>query len=142
MADFPSLKIYLMARYSRHREMQNVAFALTRQGHTLTSRWIWGTHQASDEAIGTGTIGDFERRLAEEDYADLKEAECCIGFSEPLRTASRGGRIVELGMALALGKRVIVVGGAEHIFHALAQIEHVRDTASLLVLLGSGDRRH
>lgn len=129
------MHIYLMARYSRHLEMQAVAYALMDVGHQITSRWIWGAHQASDAAIATRELGDFERQLAHEDWMDLKAAECCIGFSEPLRTPSRGGRHVELGLALAWGKRIIVVGGAEHVFHALPQIIHVADMAMLVWLL-------
>lgn len=127
-----------MARYSRHPEMQDVAFHLSSIGHNVTSRWIWGTHQATDEAIGTGTITEFERRLAQEDIDDLTNADMCIGFSEPLRTASRGGRHVEFGMALALGKILVVVGGYEHVFHALPQVRHVKDTKALFAAIRSG----
>lgn len=126
------MNIYLMARYSRHPEMQQIAHALHARGHLVTSRWIWGEHQASDEAIGTGTLGVFEQRLARDDMEDLARADCCVGFSEPLRTATRGGRHVELGMALAWGKRIVVVGGAEHVFHALPQVIHVPDVNAFL----------
>lgn len=125
------MHIYLMARYTRYLEMQEVAHHLVALGHIKTSRWIWGAHQASDEAIGSGMLGDFERRLAEEDMADLCAAQVCVGFSEPPRAANRGGRMVELGMALAWGKRVVVVGGHEHVFHALKHVEHVLDTTAL-----------
>lgn len=130
-------RIYLMARYSRHPEMQQVTSQLTALGYTVTSRWIWGVHQASDEAIGTGTLGAFERRLALEDITDLEAADCCIGFSEPLRTPSRGGRMVELGLAIAWGKEIIVVGGHEHVFHCLPHITHVHDADALYHLLTS-----
>lgn len=129
------MKIYLMARYSRHPEMQEVAKALEGLGHRVTSRWIWGEHQASDAQIASGTLGAFERRLALEDIEDLNDAHMCIGFSEPLRTPSRGGRHVELGIALACRKYVVVVGGAEHVFHALPQIIHVPNTAVLYDML-------
>ena len=130
-----TIPTYLMARYSRHPEMQHVAHDLLPLGYSVVSRWIWGAHQASDAAIGTGTLGAFEQRLAEEDVADLEAAQLCIGFSEPLRTPSRGGRMVELGMALAWKKRIVIVGGSEHVFHALPCIVHVHDTAALLALL-------
>lgn len=130
--------IYLMARYQRHREMQGVALCLRQLGYHVTSRWILGGHQASDAAIGTGTLGDFERQLATDDVEDLRVADLCIGFSEPLHTPSRGGRHVELGMALAWGKRIIVVGGHEHLFHVLPSITHVPDHAALYALLGQG----
>lgn len=133
------MRLYLMARYSRHCEMQAVAQRLMSLGHTVTSRWIWGAHQASDKAIGTGMLGAFERKLAEEDMADVHAADVCIGFSEPLRASpSQGGRMVELGMALAWQKEVIVVGGSEHVFHALWQVQHVPDHDALYALLAGG----
>ena len=39
-------------------------------------------------------------------------------------------------MALAWGKRVIVVGGHEHLFHALQHVEHVQGLDDLLQVLG------
>ena len=139
------MRIYLMAAYHRHQEMQAVAQRLTSLGHTVTSRWIWGGHQASKEAIGTGTLGEFERRFAEEDMADLYASEICIGFSEPWPIIPisggrhpRGGRHVELGMALAWQKEIIVVGRAEHVFHALLRVQYVPDHEGLYTLLAGG----
>jgi hypothetical protein len=123
--------IYLAARYSRHPEMQAVAHTLQADGHTITSRWIWGEHQALDATLLHPDVRSDAQRFAEEDLADLEAAECFIGFSEALRTASRGGRCVELGMALMLKRhrmgrmrRICVVGGLEHVFHTLPGVEH------------------
>ena len=44
---------------------------------------------------------------------------------------------VELGMALALGKRICVVGGLEHVFHTLAHVEHYATLEALLQALGT-----
>ena len=124
---------YLIARYSRHIEMQDIANRLMTAGHVITSRWIWGGHELpAKDCEGTRTLRDFERRFAEEDIHDLQQATCCVAFSEQLRQPTRGGRHVELGMAIALKKRIIVVGGSEHVFHALAQIEHVSNLSALL----------
>ena len=130
------MRIYLMARYQRYPEMQQIAHTLAAMGHAITSRWIWGTHSASDGAIGTGTLGTLEAQFALDDCEDLVISDCCIGFSEVPRTPSRGGRFVELGMAIALHKRIIVVGGSEHVFHALPQIAHVESVEMLYTLLG------
>ena len=128
-------QIYLMARYSRYQEMQHVARHIEARGHVVVSRWIRGEHEASDEAIATGTLGLLERQFALEDLQDLASATCCVSFSERSRTPSRGGRHVEFGLALAMGKRLIAVGGSEHVFHALPQVEHVHDLAALLTLI-------
>lgn len=49
--------------------------------------------------------------------------------------ASRGGRHVEYGIALALEKAVIVVGPQENIFHLLPQVEHYPDWPAYLEAL-------
>lgn len=129
------MKIYLMARYQRHPEMQGVATRLEALGHTVTSRWIWGKHDVQDVLVGTGHLGTLEAQFAREDIEDLQRADCGIAFSEPPRSPSRGGRHVEFGMALAGGLRCIVVGGAEHVFHALPTVEHVPDVLALYAML-------
>ena len=79
-----------------------------------------------DSAGMSTQAGEVNRmQFAQEDYDDLCSADCVISFTEEPRTMSnsRGGRHVEHGMAIALGKRVIVVGHRENIFHCLPQVE-------------------
>ena len=64
-----------------------------------------------------------------------------IAFSEEPRAggASRGGRHVEFGLALAWGKGVVVVGPRENVFHTLPQVEHFwRWPEALSALTGEG----
>ena len=116
------MKIYLAARYNRYQEMQSVAADLLAEGHTITSRWISGSHGASDSDVGGLEL----TRFAEEDLEDLKTAHLVVSFTEEPKalTSSRGGRHVELGFALALGKRVIIIGSRENVFHYLPEVEH------------------
>lgn len=59
-----------------------------------------------------------------------------ISFTEPPRSgASRGGRHVEYGIALARGVRVIVVGFRENIFHWLPQVEFHQDFSTVILAL-------
>jgi hypothetical protein len=129
------VKIYLMAAYHRHLAMQEIARAITASNHVITSRWIRGENAILDTDVGTGTLGDVEAQWARNDMHDLREAACCIGFSEPGSTASRGGRHVELGMAIALGKSIVIIGGHEHIFHALPSIIHLPHVTALYAWL-------
>ena len=63
---------------------------------------------------------------AQDDYADVYEADALIVFTERTRsTHSRGGRHVEVGLALAWGKPVLVVGPLENIFYTLPFCAHV-----------------
>jgi nucleoside 2-deoxyribosyltransferase len=118
------MKIYLAARYSRFREMLDYARDLKAAGHIVTSRWINGNHQISDDGLSAQAAEAERVRFACEDRADLEAADCVISFTEsPRSTNSRGGRHVEHGIALALGKRVIVIGHRENVFHCLPGIE-------------------
>ena len=114
------MKVYLAARYSRKDEMREYADRLQRADHHVTSRWVEVKHNVEDI--------DRERELASryalEDSEDLTAADAVVVFTEPPRKElTRGGRHVEFGMALALQKRLFVVGPSENVFYALPQVE-------------------
>ena len=122
MTENSTPKVYLAARYSRHPEMRDVRADLEKHGWSVTSRWINGGHELTKE--GSTEAHAAERvRYAQEDTADLLAADIVISFTEePRKTTTRGGRHVEFGMALALGKAVYVVGHRENVFHTLPQV--------------------
>lgn len=127
------MKIYLAARYSRHKELQEYAKHLVSNGFFITSRWIFGNHQIDDKGLSLETKRSERERFASEDIKDLFDADICISFTEiPRSNNSRGGRHVEFGMAFALGKRCIVVGPRENVFHCLPEIE-VYETFSMAI---------
>jgi len=115
--------IYLASRYDRLAEMQQVKFELERAAHFVTSRWVLGYHDMNEDAKGED--GDKWRALfAQEDHDDVLRADTIINFTEPLKVPSRrGGRHVELGIALGRGHRIIVVGPQENVFHYLPHLE-------------------
>src|SRR6266567_4784608 len=113
------MKIYLAARYSRLPEMQTYRDQLEGAGHKVTSRWVNGDHQVKDTTMSPAEAC----RFAQEDWEDLLVADMVISFTEPSRSGhSRGGRHVEHGIALALRKRVVVVGHRENVFHCLPEV--------------------
>lgn len=117
------MKIYLAARYSRYPEMQERARELTAIGHVVTSVWIRGEHTAEGDA---NAAHDLKRQFAEDDIRDVMYADCVISFTEPPSEVvgrGRGGRHVEFGIGLALGRRSIVVGHRENVFHSLPDVE-------------------
>ena len=109
------MKFYLAARYARMKELRRYRDDLVAAGHTVTARWING-EQGNDLA-----------QSAQEDLTDIERADCVLSFTEPEQAhvpyLARGGRHVEHGYALALGKRCIVVGYLENVFHHLPQVE-------------------
>lgn len=126
------MKIYLAARYTRNKEMQDVARMLAAHGHTVTSRWHTGAHSMDDGIEPDSGVG-MERaaRFAAEDLEDLMNASCVISFTEAPRTPTRGGRHAEFGYGLAYQKKMILVGQREMIFHYLPQVQQFEDTNAL-----------
>lgn len=133
-------KIYLAASYARRREMQSYAAVLETFGHQVICRWIAGSHSLDDGLI---SVGAFEAQVtwACEDYDDARQSDWIISFTEPPRSKySRGGRHVEFGVGLATGKRMIVIGYRENLFHYLPHVEFYSDwDAFVLSLLSQGD---
>lgn len=123
MADDAKPKIYLAARYSRFEELQGYRTQLEALGYEVTSRWINGDHQVSNDALAQAKHEE-RIRFAVEDRDDLMAAEIVVAFAEePRTTTTRGGRHVEFGIALALGKRLIAVGWRENVFYCLPEVE-------------------
>ena len=110
-------KFYLAARYSRHAEMRGYADQLEALGHTVTSRWINGEHQASDGELLDPGNADHARKLMQEDLEDIFEADTFVAFTEAQREPTRGGRHVEFGLALWACKRIFLVGPVENLFY-------------------------
>jgi hypothetical protein len=131
------IRVYLAARYSRNDEMRGVRDVLTALGYEVTSRWI-DLHDGELEASFTPEVlnDDPERCaiLGQHDVDDLMAADTVISFTNA-GGGGKGGRHVEFGLALGLGKRLIVVGPREHIFHTLPQVEHYPDWPRLVMAL-------
>lgn len=130
--------IYLGARYSRRGELASYAAELEALGYIVTSRWIKGDHQISDDQLGDSEeVQRLGCRYAMEDWDDIQAASLCIFFTEePRTTMSRGGRHVELG--LALGERtqrqmdIWAIGPRENVFHCLLAVEMLPTWADAL----------
>jgi NTP pyrophosphatase (non-canonical NTP hydrolase) len=133
------MQIYLAARYSRRIELCRYREELRYMGHTVQARWLDGEHQISSAGIPIGEHGEtlvegddgstsarataLRTKFANDDRDDVLGADLMINFTEPPRSdASRGGRHVECGLALANGSTVIVVGYRENIFHWLEEV--------------------
>lgn len=125
------MRIYLAAAYPRLEEMRGVRDVLVALGHEVTSRWI---DQPPGEGAGTAELAADPAayvKYAELDRADLEAAEVVISFTGE---GGRGGRHVEYGMAIAYGKRLVVVGPREHVFHTLPGVEWYPDWTRLAMV--------
>jgi hypothetical protein len=70
-----------------------------------------------------------EHAPAEGDPNRLFCEQCGCGEWKPgpAHFDPRGGKHVETGISLALGKRILLVGSAENVFHDLPDVEHFAD---------------
>jgi hypothetical protein len=114
---------YLAARFSRHPEMRGIRDTLVARGHTVTSRWIdlhGGDQLESAIPDALNANPDEYRRFAEDDLADLEEADVVVSFTSA-DGGGKGGRHVELGYAACLfpPDQLMLVGPLENVFHAL-----------------------
>ena len=120
---------YLAGRYSRREELAGYAAQLDRTfgpSWSVKATWLLGSHQwdGAGEAKAAEVIPPEALRFAEDDWRDVTAASAVVCFTEPPRqTSSRGGRHVEMGIALGMGKPVIVVGHRENVFCLLPQVE-------------------
>jgi len=131
------MNVYLASRYSRRLELCGYRDQLQRMGHTVTSRWLNGSHQISRDGVPINDDGEaliestrltpeaaaLREQFALDDLEDIERADVLIAFSElPRSTASRGGRHVEFGYALAINRIIWVVGTPENLFHYLPHV--------------------
>lgn len=90
-------------------------------GFDVTARWLH-----SPAPLGPQDLANPREaaHLATMDLADVRRADICVAFTEPPEEGhrGRGGRHTELGIALALGLRVLLVGPREHVFHCLPTV--------------------
>lgn len=116
-------KIYLAARYSRRKELCVYRHDLLLMGHEVTSRWL-EPNPEGEAAENRGTLTTEERAdYADKDLTDLLQSDIVVSFTEPPRSGqSRGGRHVEFGFAMACGKRCVVIGHRENVFHCLVNV--------------------
>ena len=106
------MKVYLAGRYQEQKTMRLVRSVWAPE-IAVTSRWIDGKHDGVEA-----------RTCALDDLADIDEAEALVLWNpQRFHGQGRGGRHVELGYALALGKRVLIVGDRENVFHSHPLVE-------------------
>jgi hypothetical protein len=121
-------RVYLSASYSRKREVAELAWMVRMSGYQVVSTWHDGSDESDD--VGAPEAGS----LAEGDLAEIRLANIYLGLSDGHPT--RAGHQVELGAALVLCERVIVLGPVEHHFHRHKRVEMVGDVGQLHALLG------
>lgn len=113
--------VYLAPRHSRRTEMEAYIADLKEHGLQVYAGWITNPYPASETSLlTTPAVASY---LALADMQEIGRADTVFVFSEPPGVRpNRGGRHVEFGYALGLGKRIIVIGPRENVFHCLSGI--------------------
>ena len=114
-------KWYFAAQFSRLTEIASYATRARIANLEVTSHWL-----EQDASLGyAGGSSEAGRIFAERDLVDIAAADGFLFFAEdPAIGIPRGGRLVEMGYALALDKTVEIIGSAENVFHLLPGLMH------------------
>ena len=116
------MRIYLASRYSRKLEMREHAKQAERCGIRVGAEWLKET-AAPDSELSDSTLEKLAT-YAQQDWWDIGACDVFVFFAEPYdKQPNRGGRHVEFGIAAALGKKILVVGEPENVFHYLPGID-------------------
>ncbi len=107
-------KVFIAARYSRRKEMQQVALWLRSYGYTVTSRWLAGNTKYN------------KRRRAQMDLIDCRASDWMLAFSE-YGPSTHNARLTELGIFIGEQKPIHVIGPKEHTYFHLPEVQ-VHDT--------------
>lgn len=132
------MRVYLAARYSRRLELCGYRDILRGWGFDVQARWLDGSHQLGNDGtpigdqgealVETGRVEDaaaLREKFAVDDFEDVAGADLLVAFTEQPRSGnSRGGRHVELGIALGCGIDVVVIGPRENVFCWLPEVRH------------------
>lgn len=103
------MKVYIAAPYEQRDQAVAIMRYLESQDFTITSRWLREQQAETAEA-------------AAHDLLDIDEADVLLLVNHAAWSdRGTGGRHVETGYALALGKRIVVFGVISNIFHRLPE---------------------
>ena len=127
------MNIYIAGRYSRRDEFRQVRDKLIKRGHTVTSRWL-DENEPLQSQMGQHS-SEWYRETQHVDLVDVARADSMLFFAEdPLVGTPRGGRHVEFGFALALGRAMYVIGPRENVFHYNPTVIHYDSLEDFLAL--------
>ncbi len=126
------MKVYLAGPWAHRGDMEDIAQQIEALGHQIT--WKWWTTPDIPEKLG------HDKELREQAINDLngvRSADLLV----VVNSAKSEGKAVEQGLALGLGKPIIIVGNpAEHsanVFHYLPQFRWAPHVQAMLEILNT-----
>ncbi len=95
------MKLYLAHNFSAREALRNKTVPkLEKMGHTVQARWITELDHEKD-----GPAAE-----AIKDLVDLKQCDALVFFADQFGDRPGRGKYVEFGYALALNKKIFIVG--------------------------------
>lgn len=118
------MNVYVAGRWLRRAEAWDVMRSLEARGHRITHDWT-----VKEDNLGMSDVerSDYYALCAAADVDGVLDADAFVLLHDP----GCRGAFVELGIALAHGVKVIVVGGGTcpvttaPIFYWLPEVQHV-----------------
>lgn len=118
------MKVYVAGSTKDIDNVRKAQHLLTSMGHTITFDWTdpvlgkirekWGAHRNEAESHST-----LERNA-------VREADAVVLIWPQGQDRAGTGSLLETGMGMGLGKRVVIVGGArESVFWYLPKVQRV-----------------
>ena len=108
------MRIYLASNFKSQERIRKVRDEIKALGHTVTSSWLGEKGGQSFELQPHNGP-----RYATRDVGEIVTSDLLI--IDTKEQSNTGGREVEYGVALALGKLVWVVGKHRNVFHTVAR---------------------
>lgn len=113
------MRVYLASNFQSQKRMMKVREALENIGVTVCNGWLEPGVDAQDfEQLSPEQRAMYSYR----DIGEIVTVDLLIMDTQEQSTS--GGREVEYGMALALGKPVWIVGPTRNIFHTVARRQY------------------
>lgn len=117
----PVRSAYLSGRFERRKEINVYRLELEAAGIAVISSWLTDPAPPELNENAPGFLDPVWTELARLDRDEVGRADVFVLFADPQGGAG-GSRHVEFGMALAWGKRIIVVGEVENLFQRLPEV--------------------
>lgn len=107
------MKLYLASKFALKEKVEMLASVLKAEGHEITVEWWlkdWKQSGASDEEWYEEPS---TKSISERNFNGIRKADACILVCPDDGPTKFNGANVEIGFALALGKRCYSVGSLD-----------------------------
>ena len=135
MNPYSPLKIYIASRWDDREDALLIKKFIEDKGLVCTSTWLTPHDEQGMDALKNAAI-EKPRQRAVKDFEDIDDADVYLVYSpKKSHRNGTGGKHVELGWALAHGKRCVLIGERENIFHYHPMVSVVDGVAAFLRLM-------